>query len=465
MRGNKKTTTVESLPEMPEERRKLLRSIVKIQSVSNNEHMMHYFLTHWLDDNKFDWTYDVVGNIIVEKGRATHYPCIVAHLDTVHDIVPDFKIMKTTTGDGHLVWYAKNGNAKTGIGGDDKCGIFAVLHALETLKTVKAVFFTGEERGCVGSSAIALDILDDAGYIIQLDRWGRSDFICKDHTTSFVSEDFQNKISALKEKYGYRDESGLVTDSVKLFRRGIGVSCINLSCGYYQHHSDSEKIDLHQLWNATMFAMDMIKKLGCKEYPHKETQAPAYNANWKHGKYNGYSGYKSTPSDYEVDPKDDLDNVPNWASNYYEYDTNGLMKRTEPQAQLGFKSPMPENTKLEVVKAETIPETLQGSDVSDKTINSFIDIADKIQHDVYDVYEDKACNMFMHVEPFIDEDDMVFGIIDTEVLDQIFIDLDIPAFNNHKYDILSKQKKDAIKHEYFSRTKGCFLLELTEVGY
>lgn len=32
----------------------------------------------------------------------------------------------------------------------------------------------------------------------------------------------------------------MMTDVLELKERGLGVSCINLSCGYYEPHSDEE---------------------------------------------------------------------------------------------------------------------------------------------------------------------------------------------------------------------------------
>jgi hypothetical protein len=44
-----------------------------------------------------------------------------------------------------------NDGAPTGIGGDDKCGVFACLTLLKELPYVKAAFFVSEETGCHGS--------------------------------------------------------------------------------------------------------------------------------------------------------------------------------------------------------------------------------------------------------------------------------------------------------------------------
>ena len=286
--SDKKVTTTEKLPPLPDDIRASFGKVLKVQSHYDNEHEMHYFLTRWLDKKKLPWHYDEVGNIIVVKGDADWYPCVIAHLDTVHNIVPELKLYQTQTGDDHTVLYAKCGKKKTGIGGDDKCGIFSLLYVLERFEVIKCVFFTKEEAGCRGSAQIDLTLLDDVGYVIQLDRWGRKDFICTDTDYDFVSEKFNADLKELKEQFGYVDASGLITDAVKLFRRDIGVCCINLSCGYYQHHSASEKIDLNQYWNALQFLEAIINLLGCTLYACEKKMKPrkAYSRNM----YDSYDG-------------------------------------------------------------------------------------------------------------------------------------------------------------------------------
>jgi hypothetical protein len=289
--SDKKITTEETLPPIPDNIREEFGKVLRVQASASNEHLMHYFLTRWLNKKKFSWEYDEVGNILVTKGLADWYPCVVAHLDTVHPIMSSFKLFRTKTKDDHDILYAKCGKHKTGIGGDNKCGIYSLLYLLERCETIKCVFFTGEESGCVGSGEIDLSLLDDVGYVIQLDRWGRKDFICEGFDYHFVSDEFQDAVADLKTDFGYEDAEGLITDSVKLFKRGLGVSCINLSCGYYQHHSQSEKIDLNQYWNALRFTEKIIERLGCNPYEKALVKKPIKPVS--HDSYDGevYAGY------------------------------------------------------------------------------------------------------------------------------------------------------------------------------
>ena len=267
---DEKKKTKEVLPAMPEDMRQELVNLLWVQSHTENEHPMHYYLTRWLDHRGLLWKYDSVGNIIATKGTVgeeEYYPCVVAHMDTVHEIEEGYGIFtRTDKQDGHEILSALINNIPAGIGGDDKCGLFACLHVLDTFEKVKVVFFTKEEGLCYGASRIDLDEFIDVGYIIELDRWGREDFICKNFSNRFVSDEFQETIKDEKKKYGYKNESGLTTDVVELFQRNVGVSCVNMSCGYYNHHTNDEYIDVNQLYNAILFLCDMVTVLGNKRY-------------------------------------------------------------------------------------------------------------------------------------------------------------------------------------------------------
>jgi len=264
--NDKKRKKDEHLPPMPKTIREELLKLVNVQSHSTQEHRMHYYVTRWLDRRNIRWKYDHTGNILAIKGRAETYPCIVSHLDTVHQIQKYFKVYKKFDTDEHEIWFAQNGNHPTGIGGDDKCGIFACFKMLERFDNIKAVFFTKEEAGLIGSGDIDLDWFDDVGYVIQLDRFGRSDFICRDYSDNTVSQEFLSKIEKNLSEFGYTETTGLITDSINLAHRGVGISCVNVSCGYYQHHTAQETIDLNELNNAILFTESIIEVLGEEKY-------------------------------------------------------------------------------------------------------------------------------------------------------------------------------------------------------
>jgi tripeptide aminopeptidase len=293
MLNNNQQPTNEQLERMPECILSSFVDLLKVQSHSTNEKRMTIYIWEKLRNKNYDVSIDHKGNIIVIKGKAKYYPCIVSHLDTVHYIVNDFRV-KLYYKNGREYACSYNGKKQTGIGGDDKNGIYACLYFLEKLQNVKVVFFTQEEIGVIGSSGINHNFFKDVGYIIQLDRWGRKDFISSYFMADTISKEFEEKADPILAKFGYEHEDGLLTDSLNLFDSNIGVSCINVSCGYYRHHSDLEFIDLNEFWHSLKFTGELISELGEKKYkkfPGKKN----YNK-YDYSKY--YSNY-----DYNYDTK------------------------------------------------------------------------------------------------------------------------------------------------------------------
>jgi len=265
---NKKTKK-NSLSNIPSQEYIDLIDLLKVQASSDNEKLIYYYLCKWLEYRNIEYYTDEVGNIIATKGKADIYPCVVAHMDTVHDIYSDFKIVKSKGIDNNIILKAFSQNKQVGVGGDDKCGIFACLYLLKNIDNLKVIFFTKEEIGLIGSTNIDLNIFNNVGYIIQLDRWGNNDFICEIFNQFTISEEYNNKIEPTLLKYGYISTEGLITDSINLFNRDVGISCVNISCGYYQHHSAFEIIDINELWASVLLTLDLIKVLGENKYECK----------------------------------------------------------------------------------------------------------------------------------------------------------------------------------------------------
>jgi len=279
-----------TLSAMPTTLYKELVNLCYVQSCGSNEKLMVLYLADKLDKIPgVQYFIDAVGNILVVKGQSENkiYPCIVAHMDTVHSIVDNFTIYSEEVNNS-IRLFAKSNKSKTGIGGDDKCGVFACLYMLKQLPSLKVVFFTQEETGLKGSNNIAHGFFDDVSYIIQLDRRGSIDFIDKYIGDKTVSPDFTSEISNLKKDYGFKSTTGIITDSIHLWDEGIGISCVNISCGYYRPHSNNEYIDVNILWNSILFTKALMQILKHKRYecvrPEKKWDKSYnyYNKNTKH---------------------------------------------------------------------------------------------------------------------------------------------------------------------------------------
>ena len=120
---------------------------------------------------------------------------------------------------------------------------------------MKCVFFVGEETGCIGSSRADMDFFNDCRFVIQCDRKGN--MVTQISGTALCSDEFIRAVEP--KKYGYSECSGLLMDVYKLKTRGLPVSCINLSCVYYNPYTDTENTILSDLTKCYRFVCHIIR--------------------------------------------------------------------------------------------------------------------------------------------------------------------------------------------------------------
>lgn len=262
----------------------LLKSLYEIHSPSGHEKKMRKFVKR-IATQRGGVVVQDNGNLYVTKGEADTYPCICAHLDQVQDDhSKDFTVYKQ---DDVIFAYSAKSKAQHGLGADDKNGIWIALELLGELDVLKCAFFVGEEVGCVGSSKANMEFFKDVRYCIQPDRKNGHDLIT-DISGKICSDDFLAAIGY--EAYGYKPTYGMLTDVKTLCSKGVGVSCINISCGYYNPHTDEECTSWSELCDALDFAHHICTTL-MDVYPHK------YVSTWSgygvYGGYGNYDGYKN----------------------------------------------------------------------------------------------------------------------------------------------------------------------------
>ena len=194
------------------------------------------------------------GNLYITRGKSDTYPCVVAHLDQVQSKYPaDYKVFEH---DGIVHAFSLEEKCLCGLGADDKNGIFVALECLKKYDNIKVAFFYGEEVGCRGSSCADMDFFSDVRFVLECDRKNGYDLI-SDISGVTASKDFLADCEY--EKFGYSETNGLMTDIEALCEKGIGVSCVNISCGYYNPHTDEEFTVLHELENCFNFVCHIIE--------------------------------------------------------------------------------------------------------------------------------------------------------------------------------------------------------------
>ena len=257
----------------------LFEEILYAQSFEAKDDEVRQIVIRELNNTHIKWHEDDIGNIICTKGEGP-YPTFCCHLDTVHKIVSQYEVQ--------YYYNEQNGDkiytSPTGVGGDDKCGIYGCLQLLQALPHVKAIFFVQEECGVVGAHHLDMNMeLGDCAYLVELDRKGDSDVIKGIFFDDTISEEFEKAILPVMGK-DWSFAEGTFTDVMILAEEGSGLSTINVSCGYYNAHTAQELVSWQDLQKCIAFCYDLATSLGQTVYPH-ETESYAIQSqwNWKSG--------------------------------------------------------------------------------------------------------------------------------------------------------------------------------------
>lgn len=332
----------------------LLFNTMSVQSSSRNQTAMQDYIVHVVEQVAgAEWTLDNAGNIYVTKGQAELYPTVVAHMDTVHRIVPDgqFSIISH---DG--TWFAFNPIKREliGIGGDDKVGIFAALSLLMHFDAIKLAFFVDEEIGCIGSEAADMSFFDNASMVLQTDRRGYGDFVQEIYTTELFGKEFKEAITPIITQYGYKTTYlGGITDVGQLKENGLGVACANISSGYYLAHSENEYIVIDEVKAVLEMMAELIERLGATKWAH-EYVAPSYTkGSYGYGNYGNYGNYGSYGGRFEIvngvgvwTDFDEKEDIKGWVDSAIQEDAKG---GTSAKAQ-----------KTTVKRSKTVTATTKG---------------------------------------------------------------------------------------------------------
>ena len=199
------------------------------------------------------------GKFLLVKGKAP--VLLVAHLDTVHR---EKVKMICQSEDGNILM------SPQGIGGDDRCGVYALVKLYEQAVEKPWLLFTcDEETGAGGAKAFAkmyaegkIPIeLGNIKCIIELDRKGSRDAVYYD----CANEDFENYISGK----GFQTAIGSFSD-ISVLAPALGLAAVNLSAGYYHAHTQHEYIDRSQLENVIAKVGEIIQDTVGEDFPHYE---------------------------------------------------------------------------------------------------------------------------------------------------------------------------------------------------
>jgi tripeptide aminopeptidase len=246
----------------------LLRGLLTVPTCSRQEDRMVEFIAEHVRQRGSARCGSIVAdqsnNILIRKGGPGIVPCIAAHIDTVHPLRP----VEITQQDGLLFSVDEHGQ-RTGIGADDKAGVFVCLELLERFDDIAVALFAAEEIGCVGASHAPAAWFDNVGYAIEFDAPGRGLVSYTSGSTRLFANDgeFIRTAAPVLHAHGLTCWRHHPFTDVMALRRRFNFSCLNLSCGYHNWHRPDEYLVLDEVEAAVNAGEALIAALGCRSYP------------------------------------------------------------------------------------------------------------------------------------------------------------------------------------------------------
>lgn len=176
---------------------------------------------------------------------------LTAHHDTVHRD-DGIQLVKYQNGMASLPKRSKSNC----LGADCTTGIWLMLHMIQNAIPGFYVIFAGEEIGCIGSSAMALENpvqLDSVKACVSFDRRNVDSIVTHQCGYRTASDEFAESLANAIGMDMKPDKTGAYTDSNEF--AAIIPECTNLSVGYYGQHTAGEKQDV---WFAVKLANALV---------------------------------------------------------------------------------------------------------------------------------------------------------------------------------------------------------------
>lgn len=179
---------------------------------------------------------------------------LVAHLDTVHKERPETILYDS---EQKMLW------SPQGIGGDDRCGVYAILKICEKLKPC-VLFTTDEEMGGQGARKFVQNIeLKNVKFMIEIDRRGNNQAVFY----SCGNKEFQEYIL----NFGFDSHYGSFSD-ISVLSPAYDIASVNLSAGYYNEHTKQEYICMSHLYNTINKVIEILEDENSKAYDYQQVK-------------------------------------------------------------------------------------------------------------------------------------------------------------------------------------------------
>ena len=246
----------------------LLKELLAVQTSTKHEQPMVSWLVNYIMHHikGATITVDPHCNIFVQRGTAEFSPCVAAHIDTVQPHRENVSIVEDA---GRLIGFASH--EQVGIGADDKAGVFVCLELLRRFEHIRVAFFACEEIGCQGAKKADARFFDGLAYMLEFDCPSRN---MMSYTSSSVRlfanrGDFIQTALPVLQQHGTTLWQRHPYTDIMAVRLRFPISCLNLSCGYYNWHQRDEFLSLSDLELAIEQGDALVRAL-----PHVRYECP-----------------------------------------------------------------------------------------------------------------------------------------------------------------------------------------------
>jgi putative aminopeptidase FrvX len=247
-----------------------LKTLLSIPTYTWEEEDLIDYLKEELNKIKGVYYYqDKLGCLYITKGHSTVYPCFVAHLDSVHPkiemvVKEEYQLNAQNESKLSLKAYEKATGKPTGIGGDDKAGVFTCMEILRELDTCKVFFPVAEETGCHGSKQADADFFINVGYAIQFDSTENNTMSKALMGVPLYEEksDFFTSVKDIILEHGYDQWMHHPYTDTMMLKKRFEFPCLNFATGYYQYHTTEEYVVIEDVEKAIKLGKRIVAQLG-----------------------------------------------------------------------------------------------------------------------------------------------------------------------------------------------------------
>lgn len=239
---------------------KLFKNILQMSQTK-----LHNFLVDELHEKGYKNIKENKNGYIYAEGNIPFM--LVAHLDTVHPTQPKNIFFDK---EQQVIW------SPEGIGGDDRCGVYAILKILEEYRP-HVLFLHDEEVGGVGARIAVKELVPpDVNFLIEFDRNGSVDAVFYD----CGNEEFQDHIIS----FGFVLDYGSFSD-ISVLSPEWDIASVNLSIGYYNEHTTREFIRLDELESTVEKTKNILENSDPDKFYDNQTIYYKYNFGSYFSKY------------------------------------------------------------------------------------------------------------------------------------------------------------------------------------